>query len=116
EPRAYRPALSPGEATEQLRAEVRAGRLDRAAVAAVLSAAGQQAGPLAGAWPAGLRDREVDVLRLIIRGLPNRAVAQQLNISAKTVGHHVEHIYAKIGVSTRAGAALFAMEHGLLQG
>lgn len=116
EPRAYRPALSPGEATEQLRAEVRAGRLDRAAVAAVLSAAGQQAGPLAGAWPAGLSDREVDVLRLIIRGLPNRAVAQQLNISAKTVGHHVEHIYAKIGVSTRAGAALFAMEHDLLQG
>jgi DNA-binding NarL/FixJ family response regulator len=56
----------------------------------------------------------VEVLRLIARGRSNREVAAALVISPKTVGTHVEHIYAKAGVSTRAGAALFAMEHALL--
>jgi DNA-binding NarL/FixJ family response regulator len=56
----------------------------------------------------------VKVLRLIARGLSNRAVAGELVISVKTVGSHIEHIYTKIGVRTRAGAALYAMEHGLL--
>jgi HD-GYP domain-containing protein (c-di-GMP phosphodiesterase class II)/DNA-binding CsgD family transcriptional regulator len=65
-------------------------------------------------WPAGLTEREVEVLRLISRGHPNRVVAQQLGISAKTVSRHVDNLYAKIGVSSRAAAALFAMEHGLL--
>ena len=60
------------------------------------------------ARPAGLTEREVDVLRLIARGLPNKQVAARLRISPKTVGHHVEHIYAKAGVTTRAGATLFA--------
>ena len=64
--------------------------------------------------PAGLTEREVDVLRLIARGHVNKQVAAELGISPKTVGHHVEHIYAKAGVRTRAGAALFAMENGLL--
>jgi DNA-binding NarL/FixJ family response regulator len=64
--------------------------------------------------PAGLTEHEVDVLRLIARGHANRQVAATLGISPKTVGHHVEHIYAKAGVTTRAGATLFAMEHGLL--
>jgi DNA-binding NarL/FixJ family response regulator len=54
------------------------------------------------------------VLRLIARGHANKEVAAMLGISAKTVGHDVEHLYAKAGVSTRAGATLFAMEHGLL--
>ncbi len=66
------------------------------------------------ARPAGLTEREVDVLRLAARGYTNRAVATRLGISAKTVGHHLEHIYAKAGVTTRAGATLFAVEHGLL--
>jgi DNA-binding NarL/FixJ family response regulator len=64
--------------------------------------------------PAGLTDREVEVLRLIARGRLNKQVAATLGISPKTVGRHVEHIYAKAAVTTRAGATLFAMEHGLL--
>jgi DNA-binding NarL/FixJ family response regulator len=64
--------------------------------------------------PAGLTEREVDVLRLIARGHANKEVAATLDISPKTVGHHIEHIYAKAGITTRAGATLFAMEHGLL--
>jgi DNA-binding NarL/FixJ family response regulator len=64
--------------------------------------------------PAGLSDREVEVLRLIARGLANRHMAEQLSISPDTVKHHVQHIYTKIGVSTRAGATLFAMENALL--
>ena len=66
--------------------------------------------------PAGLTEREVDVLRLIARGMVNKDVAARLGISAKTVGHHIEHIYGKAGVTTRAGATLFAMEHNLLAG
>jgi DNA-binding NarL/FixJ family response regulator len=66
-------------------------------------------------WPEGLSDREVEVLRLVARGLSNREVAEELVVSRRTAEHHVQHIYAKIGVSTRAAAALFAMEHGLLR-
>jgi len=58
---------------------------------------------------------EVEVLRLIAKGRSNKEVAAELVIAPKTVGSHVEHIYAKIGVRTRAGAALFTMEHGLVQ-
>jgi DNA-binding NarL/FixJ family response regulator len=64
--------------------------------------------------PAGLTQREVEVLRLLARGLSNKEIAQRLVISPKTVGNHVEHIYAKIGASTRAAAGLFAMRYGLL--
>ncbi|MGH3369044.1 MAG: response regulator transcription factor, partial [Nocardioidaceae bacterium] len=85
-------------------------------VDAVLAAAGQAARPPQVARPSGLTEREVDVLRLIARGLSNKEVAAHLGISAKTVGHHVEHVYAKAGVTTRAGATLFAMEHHLLSG
>jgi DNA-binding NarL/FixJ family response regulator len=56
----------------------------------------------------------VEVLRLIARGRTNREVAEHLVISPKTVGRHVENLYAKIGVSSRAAAAVFAMEHSLL--
>ena len=66
------------------------------------------------AWPAGLSEREVEVLRLIARGASYKEVAGRLSISPKTAEHHVAHIYAKIGVSSRAAAALFAMEHNLL--
>jgi DNA-binding NarL/FixJ family response regulator len=64
--------------------------------------------------PGGLTDREIEVLSLIARGRTNRDVADDLFISTKTVGRHVENIYTKIGVSTRAAAALYAMEHRLL--
>jgi HD-GYP domain-containing protein (c-di-GMP phosphodiesterase class II)/DNA-binding CsgD family transcriptional regulator len=65
-------------------------------------------------WPAGLTGREVEILRLLAKGLSRRTVAQQLFLSEHTVRHHLEHIYTKIGVSTRVAATLFAMEHGLL--
>jgi DNA-binding NarL/FixJ family response regulator len=68
-----------------------------------------------GTYPAGLTDREVDVLRLIAQGRTNKEIAQALVITEKTAGHHVEHIYAKAGVSTRVGAALFAMQHDLAE-
>jgi DNA-binding NarL/FixJ family response regulator len=86
-------------------------------VAAVLAAAGQRSAKRAARreWPAGLSEREVEVLRLVARGASNREAAERLGISPKTVGHHVQHVYAKIGVSTRAGAAVFAMEHDLLR-
>jgi HD-GYP domain-containing protein (c-di-GMP phosphodiesterase class II) len=116
EERPHRPALSAAAAAGCLQDEVDAGRLGRVEVDAVLAAAGQAARPAQVARPAGLTEREVDVLRLIARGLANKEVAARLGISAKTVGHHIEHIYAKAGVTTRAGATLFAMEHQLFSG
>ena len=65
-------------------------------------------------WPAGLTGREVEVLRLVTLGLSNREIAERLIITRKTAGNHVEHVYAKIGASNRARAALFAMQHGLM--
>lgn len=112
--RPWRPPLSADEASAQLVLEVRGGRLDHDAVDAVLSAAGQRASRSRTSWPAGLSDREVEVLRLISTGKSNRQVAGQLVISPKTVGRHIENIYAKACVSTRAAAALFASENGLL--
>ena len=94
-------------------ANVEAGRLDAEAVEAVLGAAGHRV-PVRRRGPAGLTQREIEVLRLIARGLSNKSIAAQLVISPKTVANHVEHIYAKIGVSTRAAASLFAMQQGLL--
>jgi HD-GYP domain-containing protein (c-di-GMP phosphodiesterase class II) len=114
EPRPHRPALDPATAMAQLLDAADAGRFTRVEVDAVLAAAGQVGRPANVARPAGLTEREVDVLRLIARGHSNKAVATALGISPKTVGHHVEHIYAKAAVATRAGATLFAMEHGLL--
>jgi HD-GYP domain-containing protein (c-di-GMP phosphodiesterase class II) len=114
EARPHRPALTPAAAAAQLLDEVDARRFDRVEVDAVLDAAGQVRRPPRVARPGGLTEREVDVLRLIARGHANKAVAATLGISPKTVGHHIEHIYAKAEVTTRAGATLFAMEHGLL--
>lgn len=114
EARPHRPAMSPDEAAEELRRDARAGRFAADDAERVLEAAGHQAAPPTDSAPAGLTPRELEVLALIAGGLTNRQVAQKLTITARTVGSHVEHIYAKAGVSTRAGAALFAMEHGLL--
>ena len=98
-----------------LAAEVNAGRLDRHAVDAVLAAAGLADLPRTpAAWPAGLSQREVEVLRLIARGRTNKEAAAALHVSPKTVGRHVENLYTKIGVQSRAAAAVFAMEHHLL--
>ncbi len=116
EARPHRNALPPDAAAKALRDEVAAGHLGAGPVDAVLAAAGQAYRPVTVARPANLTEREVDVLRLLARGHSNRAIANQLAISPKTVGHHVEHIYSKAGVRTRAGAALFAVESGLLRG
>jgi HD-GYP domain-containing protein (c-di-GMP phosphodiesterase class II) len=114
EARPHRPAWSPQAAAERLEDEARQGRLDAEAVAAVLAAAGHEIGPLQAPRPAGLSDREAEVLRLLARGLVTKQVARRLGISVKTADNHIQHIYAKIGVSTRAGATIFAMEHGLV--
>ena len=112
--RPYRPPASPSRARAELRAEVERGCLDQRAANAVLEAAGARPVRVPEAWPAGLSDREVEVLRLLAQGKTNREIAAELVIAVKTVGHHVEHIYAKAGVATRAGAALFASERELL--
>jgi HD-GYP domain-containing protein (c-di-GMP phosphodiesterase class II) len=114
EPRAYRPARTAGEAAQELHDQAAAGKLSGEAVDAVLQSVGQRPRP-APELPAGLTAREVDVLRLLARGMTNKQTAQQLEISPKTVGRHVESIYSKIGASTRAAAALFAVEHDLLR-
>jgi len=113
--RPYRAALAPPAAAREVEAAARSGRFDPECARAVIEAAGQRAAHTRNAWPEGLSEREVDVLRLVARGLSNRQVAAALFISPRTAEHHVQHIYAKIGASTRAAAALFAMEHGLLR-
>ena len=113
EPRSYRPPLSAKQATAELRADVREGKLDSAAVDAVLAAAGQSQGKRR-TGPAGLTPREVEVLVLIARGASSRQVARALNIAPKTAGTYIERIYSKTGASTRSTATLFAMQHGLL--
>jgi DNA-binding NarL/FixJ family response regulator len=113
EPRPHRPERTAEAAAAELRADVKAGRHDADAVAAVLGAAGHRV-PRRREGPAGLTPREIEVLRLLARGLSNKVIADRLVISPKTVANHAEHIYAKINTSTRAAAGLFAMQHGLL--
>jgi DNA-binding NarL/FixJ family response regulator len=117
EDRSWRPALNREDAAAELRREVAAGKLDRRAVDAVLEAAGHpsSANRAARSWPAGLTDREVDVLRLLARGDTNKQVARRLHVSEATVHTHVINLYGKMAVSTRAGATLFALEHDLIQ-
>jgi HD-GYP domain-containing protein (c-di-GMP phosphodiesterase class II) len=111
EPRPHRDALPPQRAADLLGTEVRQGRLDSASVAAVLEAAGHEAPRLP--RPAGLTDREAEVVALLARGLQTKQIAHLLGISARTADRHVQNAYAKIGVSTRAAVTLFAMQHGL---
>jgi HD-GYP domain-containing protein (c-di-GMP phosphodiesterase class II) len=113
EPRPHRRPLSAEEAAAELRADARAGKLDAEAVAAVLAAAGHPVGRRR-EWPAGLTTREVDVLRLVARGLSSKQIAAELVITPKTARNHIEHIYTKIDASSRVAASLFATEHGLL--
>jgi HD-GYP domain-containing protein (c-di-GMP phosphodiesterase class II) len=113
EPRPHRSALEPDVAAKELRTDVKAGRMDSDAVEAVLGAAGHRMARRR-EGPGGLTAREVDVLRLVSRGLSSKEIAARLVISPKTARNHIEHIYVKIGVSNRAGASLFAVQHGLL--
>jgi HD-GYP domain-containing protein (c-di-GMP phosphodiesterase class II)/DNA-binding CsgD family transcriptional regulator len=111
EPRPHRAALDLAAASRLL-AEL---PLDRDAVRAVLDAAGAPAATLP-RLPGDLTDRELQVLRLLVGGDTKRDVAMELRISPATVHTHTVHIYEKCGVSTRAGLAMFAMQHGLVAG
>ena len=113
EDRPYRPAWSEKEAAAHLRAEARTGRLEPAAVDAVLEVSGHRSTGTPAA-PAGLTPREVEVLVLVARGATTRQVARTLGITPKTAGNHIERIYLKIGASSRSTATLFAMQHGML--
>jgi HD-GYP domain-containing protein (c-di-GMP phosphodiesterase class II) len=104
-----------GDAAARLLEEEAGTGLDADAVGCVLAAAGRRPPPSRERLPAALTHREAEVLRLIARGRTNREVAGLLVVSPKTVGRHVENLYRKIGVSSRAAAALFAMEHDLLE-
>ena len=112
--RAHRAALPAKAAAEQIRKEVVAGRLDGDAASAVVEAAGQPRPRTSLARPAGLSEREIEVLRAVTRGMSNREIGEAFGISPRTAEHHVQHVYDKIGVSSRAAAAVFAMEHGLI--
>ncbi|MDQ3660614.1 MAG: HD domain-containing protein [Actinomycetota bacterium] len=111
EPRPHRDAHSPEQAAETLGREANAGRLDANAVTAVLEVSGQEIPRIE--RPAGLTKREAQVVGLVARGLQTKQVARALGISVKTADRHIQNAYGKIGVSTRAGTALFAMQHGL---
>jgi HD-GYP domain-containing protein (c-di-GMP phosphodiesterase class II)/DNA-binding CsgD family transcriptional regulator len=108
EPRPYRPALEPAEAARVLATL----SLDRDAIRAVVDATGAPQPPMPH-LPADLTERELDVLRLLASGRTKKEVATDLVISPATVHTHTVHIYAKCRVSTRAGLAMFAMQHGL---
>ena len=108
------PDVTPVAARDTLADAVRAGELDGPAVDAALAVVELDALPPR-QWPAGLTDREIEVLSLMSRGAADKQIAADLGITAKTVAHHVQHLYDKIGVRSRAGATLFAVEHGLLR-
>jgi HD-GYP domain-containing protein (c-di-GMP phosphodiesterase class II) len=112
EPRPHRDSLPPERAAEVLAEEASAGRLDADAVGAVLKAEGHRTPRLE--RPAGLTEREAEVVAMLARGLQTKQVARELGISAKTADRHIQNAYRKIGVSSRAAATVFAMEHGLV--
>jgi HD-GYP domain-containing protein (c-di-GMP phosphodiesterase class II) len=114
QPRPYRAALSEDAAACELKADAQNGRLDRLAVDAVLVAAGQAKGTPRTGTTAALTAREIEVLRLLAQGLPNKSIAKQLAITPKTAGNHVEHIYTKLAVSNRAAATMRAVEDRLI--
>jgi HD-GYP domain-containing protein (c-di-GMP phosphodiesterase class II) len=112
EPRPHRAAFSRSDAARVVQDEVREGRLDPEAACAVVEAAGLPHRRTS--WPNDLTDREVGVLRVLARGLTNRDIAEELVLSPRTVQHHLASVYDKIGVRSRAGAAVFAIEQGLV--
>ena len=112
--RPHRPAHDADATVRALVEEVEAGRLDRRGVGAVVEALGGGALQRRPRWPDGLSDREVEVLVRVAKGETNKDIARALGITARTVGHHVAHVYAKAGLRSRAGASLYALERQLL--
>ena len=115
EDRPHRKALSDQAAASKLRTDVREGRICPDAAEAVLSVAGQPSRRAPPRPLAGLTPREIEVLRLIAAGMTAKETARKLDISPKTADNHIQSIYGKIGVATRAAAALYAVEHGVLK-
>jgi HD-GYP domain-containing protein (c-di-GMP phosphodiesterase class II) len=115
EARPHRPASSDAVTATKLRGAVREGRLCPDAVEAVLTSAGQPPRRAAAGRLAGLTAREIEVLRLIAAGDTMKEAARKLDIATKTADNHIQSLYSKIGVTTRAGAALYALERGLVQ-
>lgn len=113
-PRPYRRPLSEADAVRELQADATAGRLDPVATEAVLVTAGHRVSRSRARGPAGLTTRESDVLALLAQGMPNKSIARELGISPKTVSNHVEHVYSKLGVTNRTGAAMYAMQYGIV--
>jgi DNA-binding NarL/FixJ family response regulator len=114
EDRAHRSALGDSQAADILLQEARSGRLDSVSVNAVLACAGHAVPTARERRAGGLTGREVEVLQHLARGATLKMVARELGLAVKTVDRHVQNIYGKIGVSTRAGATLFAVENRLL--
>jgi HD-GYP domain-containing protein (c-di-GMP phosphodiesterase class II) len=112
EPRPHREPRTPEQAADELAREASAGRFDPDAVTAVVEGAGQPVPRIE--RPAGLTEREAEVVGMLARGLQTKQVARALGISVKTADRHIQNAYGKTGVSTRASATLFAMEHGLV--
>lgn len=116
--RADRVPFSAEDAASELRRLASQGMLEPRATQAVLAAAGHgepKAATLSQPKnPGGLSDREVDVLRLAARDFTTQEIADRLYISPKTADHHIQHIYNKIAVSTRAAAALWAMQNAVV--
>ena len=106
--------LGPDDIQQALRDDVLDGRIDGDAAEAVLVAAGHRA-RVRRDRPAGLTAREVEVLRLLARGLSSKEIAAELVISPKTARNHIEHIYVKTGATSRVTASLFAIQHGILE-
>ena len=116
EARPHRPALEPAAARAELEREVAEGWLDGPAADAVLAAAGHRVPERPREVPGGLTGRELEVLLALVVGQSNQAIADGLGISAKTVGHHVQHVYQKAGVRSRAAATVWAFENELVHG
>ncbi len=115
EDRPFRVTINPKQAALKLREAVTAGTLDGQAVACVLEAAGLSGRRKKVPFVAGLTAREVDVLVHVARGGTTKEIGRTFGLSPKTVDNHIQSIYAKLGVNTRGGATLFALEHGLLR-
>jgi HD-GYP domain-containing protein (c-di-GMP phosphodiesterase class II) len=115
EARPYRPALDAPTAEAELMREVEEGRLDPEAVDAVLTAAGHRVPQRPRELPSSLTQRELEILLVLVRGKSNQEIADDFRISVKTVGNHVQHVYEKAGVRSRAAATLWAFEHDLVR-
>src|SRR6185437_11659203 len=114
ERRPHRPALDTEAAESEMLRDARSGRLCPESVDAVLAAAGHRVAKRPRELPARLTDRAHEVLLALAAGKTNKEIADALGISAKTAGHHVQHIFDKAGVRTRSAATVWAFERHLV--